>query len=173
MPARRVIVVAETRSLGAAVSELLVSDGLDAPLVRDLAEAEHQAAMIRAKHRLVLVAAASGRECETVERWPHSSLREAPLVVVGARDLDPTSRARLHVVPLPLDPVQFLDLVRSLLGIPVRGRTGDTGAVRVGPDVTPPHREEATSPHLRPVSPPGRDLELDTILEPRASPPRA
>ena len=127
------IVVGETRSLGLAVTELLASDCLDAVLVGDLSAAEQHAASRPAAAPFVLVAAASGRTCETLERWPTSSLRAAELVVVGARDLERAERPRLHLVPLPLEPHRLLSLVRSLLGAAPPTRSGyseTTGASR-------------------------------------------
>jgi hypothetical protein len=129
----RVIVVGETYSLGMAVAELLTSDGIGTVLVTRFDEAERQASARSDTSPLVLVAAANGPECVTVERWPESSLSEAELVVVGARGLEPSDVPHLHLVSLPLEPGRLLVLVRSLLTRPFSAppdRSGPPNAVR-------------------------------------------
>jgi hypothetical protein len=158
MAEAQVIVVGETRSLGLAVAELFASDCIDAVLVGGLDEAERHAAARPTAAPFVLVAAASGRYCETLERWPTSSLRGADLVVVGARELVGTGRPRLHLVPLPLEPHRLLALVRMLLGEPPRPRAGyseSPGIVRTPPlTYPPPHRDRAWDPISVPHLPP-------------------
>lgn len=172
----RVIVVGETRSLGVAVAELLVSDGLEVVLVETLDEGESYAAANPSAAPFVLVAAASGRACATAVRWPESSLRDSELVVVGAREVDQRYRTHLHLVPLPLEPHRLLALVRLLLGLPLRERTGysdPAGAVRFHARTFATHRTEPT-PELVPRTPtPPRLAAHDFLLRPRASPSRA
>jgi NAD(P)-dependent dehydrogenase (short-subunit alcohol dehydrogenase family) len=124
MPEQLVIVIGETKSLGAAVTELFLTDGLDVVLVDNLAEGERWAMEDGQPRSIVLVAAANGRRCETVERWIKSTLRHRDLVVVGAREVDRTYRPHLHIVPLPLEPRRLLALVRTLLGLALHESSG-------------------------------------------------
>jgi hypothetical protein len=121
-----IIVIAETPSLGSALLELFASDHLEAHMVDHLVAAERYASTRPAAAPALLVAAANGRGCVTVEQWPKSSLRNSALVVVGARDVDRSEQARLHIVPLPLDPRRLLALVRNLAGVPGPTRGGPT-----------------------------------------------
>jgi hypothetical protein len=124
MSEHRVIVVGETRSLGTAVAELFIADGIEVVLVEELSEGERWAAKADPGDSFVLVAAANGPRCESVDQWAKSTLRHCDLVVVGAREVDRSYRPRLHLVPLPLEPRRLLGLVRALLGLPLHLSSG-------------------------------------------------
>jgi hypothetical protein len=131
-----VVVVAETPTLGAAVHELLQSDGLDSHEVSDLAAAERELATRPAPRRGVVVVAANEAHCRTVRQWPSSAVHGLPLVVIGARDVSVGAVPGLHLVSLPLDPPALIALVRSLQSGPSRwdpryGRA-ESGAVAPG-----------------------------------------
>jgi hypothetical protein len=156
MPARTALVIGETPSLATAVADLLLADGLDVVLLSTLADGETWAATAEPGALFVVVAAANGHRCETVLRWPESALHQCDLVVVGAREVDRTYRPRLHIVPLPLDPRQFVALIRGLLGLALHERSGyadPAGTVLLGVPFRTAHR--STSP-LAELLPPRR-----------------
>ena len=109
-----VVVIGETASLAAALVELLETEGVGVVAVRDLQEAETLAGKGPVPPRPLLISASNGHYCPTARRWPEGSLRDSELVVVGTRDPGLRSSGRLHVVPLPLVPADFLNLVREL-----------------------------------------------------------
>jgi hypothetical protein len=111
-----VVVVGETPSLAASLVELLEADGVSVVSVRELREAE---ALVRSgslEPRPLVISASNRHYCLTARRWRMGSLKESELVVVGTRDPLLRSSGRLHVVPLPLIPEEFLGLVRNLAG---------------------------------------------------------
>jgi len=115
--ATEVLVVDETPSLGGSVVSLLEAEGFAVRRFADLHGAESYHTATGAPHAVVVVAS-NTHYCPSVGRWPLGALRDADLVVVGTRDPALRSAGRLHVVPLPLDPQRFLELVRGLLGPP-------------------------------------------------------
>jgi hypothetical protein len=109
-----VVVIGETPSLASALVELLETEGVRVVAVHDLREAELLAGKDPLPAHPLLISASNGHYCPTARQWPEGSLRDSELVVVGTRDPDLRSCGRLHVVPLPLVPTEFLDLVREL-----------------------------------------------------------
>ncbi|HXQ48698.1 MAG TPA: hypothetical protein VN842_02825 [Thermoplasmata archaeon] len=109
-----VVVIGETASLAAALVELLETEGVGVVAVRDLQEAETLAGKGPVPPHPLLISASNGHYCPTARRWPEGPLRDSELVVVGTRDPGLRSTGRLHVVPLPLVPSEFLNLVREL-----------------------------------------------------------
>jgi len=110
----RLVVVGETPSLASALVDLLRSEGLAVGVVRDVREAAALPPKAPSAPRL-FISASNSRHCETADRWQAGWLEGTDLIVVGTRDPDLRSEGRLHIVPLPLIPAEFLALVRSLL----------------------------------------------------------
>lgn len=118
MPELGVVVIGETPSLASALVELLETEGVGVIAVRDLREAEAMARKGPLPPRPLLISASNRHSCPTARRWRMGSLHESDLVVVGTRDPMLRSSGRLHVVPLPLVPEEFLTLVRDLSSRP-------------------------------------------------------
>lgn len=116
-----VIVVAETPSLGSAVSELLLAGGLEVSMVPDLATAARALRDGPAHLPKVIVSTPANRPSDTARSWSDGPFRSIPLVVVGVRLTDVPSADRIHFVTLPLSPHQLLELVRSLVDHPGPG----------------------------------------------------
>jgi hypothetical protein len=108
------VVIGETPSLASALVELLETEGVSVVAVRDLCEAEALAGKGPGRGRPLLISASNGHYCPTARKWREGSLRDSELVVVGTRDPELRSSGHLHVVPLPLVPGEFLELVREL-----------------------------------------------------------
>lgn len=109
-----VIVVEETPSLARSLVTLLESDGLEVTPAHLLREIPGLLG-VEGADPPVLVIASNSHYCESARRWAEGGLGDGELVVVGTRDPLLHSRGRLHVVSLPLDPVQLIALIRSLL----------------------------------------------------------
>jgi hypothetical protein len=107
------LVVAETQSLGRSIADLLEAGNLPHRLVDDLATVT-PLSTLAARYPLVIVAC-NERVCATARRWIRGELPEVALVVVGDRDAALGSALGLRVVPLPLRPTPFLQLVEALL----------------------------------------------------------
>ena len=107
--------VDETPSLGGSVVALLEADGLAVRRFADLHGAESYHTGAGGSHPVVVVAS-NAHYCPSASRWALGALRDADLVVVGTRDPALRSAGRLHVVRLPLEPQNLLELVRDLLG---------------------------------------------------------
>ncbi|HYA10349.1 MAG TPA: hypothetical protein VEH10_01570 [Thermoplasmata archaeon] len=117
MTGDEVLVVDETPSLGGSVVALLEAEGLAVRRFADLHGAESYHNGTGAAHAVVVVAS-NTHYCASAGRWALGPLRDADLVIVGTRDPALRSAGRLHVVRLPLDPQEFLELVRGLLRPP-------------------------------------------------------
>ena len=114
MPLPEVVVVAETPSLGSAVLELLIAEGLGATKVDELAEAVRTYQESGGLPRL-LVCASSNRRCQTAWQWATGPFAAVALVVVGTRDSTLPEARRIHFVTLPLSPTVLVELVRTLV----------------------------------------------------------
>jgi len=112
-----VLVVDETPSLGSSVVALLEAEGVSVRRFADLHAAERYHARAGAPHPLVIVAS-NTHYCPSANRWAVGDLRDAHLVVVGTRDPALRSVGRLHVIRLPLQPSEFLELVHELVPEP-------------------------------------------------------
>ncbi|HTZ62102.1 MAG TPA: hypothetical protein VMC82_05640 [Thermoplasmata archaeon] len=108
-----ILIVGETPSLGRSISDLLESAHIPHRLVYDVSAA-HPLATLAARHP-VLVAACNEYFCATVRRWARAEFPGVTLVVVGDRDPGLGAYAGIRVVPLPLVPAPFLELLGSLL----------------------------------------------------------
>lgn len=115
-----VLVVDEAPSLGGSVVGLLEADGIGVRRFADLETAERYHTSGHTGHPVVVVAS-NAHYCPSASRWALGPLRDADLVVVGTRDPALRSAGRLHVVRLPLEPQELLEMVRSLIGPRVRG----------------------------------------------------
>jgi hypothetical protein len=112
-----VIVIEETPSLARSVVTLLESDGLQVAPVHSVREVPGLLAADPSDCP-VLVSASNGHYCESARRWVDGELGEGHLVVVGTRDPLLQSKGRLHVIALPLQPAQLIELIRKLLLVP-------------------------------------------------------
>jgi len=114
MESPEVLVVGETPSLGRSITDLLVSGDVHARYVHDVRSEEPLANLA---HRFpVVVAASNSPFCQTARQWARGEIPGVALVVVGSRDpVLADLPKKVHLVPLPLIPSQFLELVRELI----------------------------------------------------------
>lgn len=110
-----VVVVGEQPDLGSAICDLLKAERFHVVHVRDLAAAERLVASAQAPAFPLLVLASNRPLSPGLRSWSRGALRELDLVLVGAREVSIPRSPRLHVVSLPLDPGEFLKLVRSMV----------------------------------------------------------
>jgi hypothetical protein len=137
----RVLVVGETPSLATAVEVLLYAEAIPTSSV-PAADLLRRLKLVRASSRFpVVVAACNEPSCQTARFWTDEAFPGVNLVVVGGRDPSVRSAGRLHLVRLPLDPSEFIALVRTLL------RDAANPPPRVpGARIRPPRDVERTVP---------------------------
>ena len=116
MQARRVVVVAETSSLAASLSDLLRSAGIAADMVTPLEALETLGERAGPVPAVLLLVASNRRHCPTARRWLHGEFPGTDLVVVGPRDPALAGAPQVPRVALPLRPEELLELVRLRLG---------------------------------------------------------
>jgi hypothetical protein len=113
--ARTVVVVGETPSLGRAIGDLLLTEGIPCRLVSDLSARELDP-RVDAGATVVLVAC-NEAYCRTARRWVRGELPGTTLVVVGARDPALRGLPGVRVVPLPFQREPLVALLRDLLSV--------------------------------------------------------
>jgi hypothetical protein len=113
-----ILVIAEAASLGTAVVDLLVADGLEVERVDALAPEVATRPEAAGPLPEVVVSVPGNRPSGTYRSWAKGPYRGVPLVIVGTRPAEPVSNDLVHLVTLPLSPQGFLRLVRRLAGLP-------------------------------------------------------
>ncbi len=107
----RVLVVAESLSLGRALVDLLDVAGLPARICQDpMLEGPLASFSLRFP---VVVVGSPGFYCETARRWLRGRLPPIPLIVVGSNDPQLPEDHRMYRFPLPLATEEFLRVVRA------------------------------------------------------------
>jgi hypothetical protein len=129
MGAPAVLVVGETPSLGRSVVDLLETAGVPTHFVYDLG-AEPSPSKVSERYPVV-IAVCNEPYCATGRRWMRGELPGAVLVVIGSRDRSIQAITGIRIVPLPLDPGPFLELIDGLLAA-ARAVDGAHGAPRRG-----------------------------------------
>ena len=113
-----ILVVAEAASLGSAVVDLLLEDGLEVKRVNTLSPEPSERPGASAPLPEVVVSVPGNRPSGTYRSWATGPYRGVPLVIVGTRPTEPVSSDLVHLVTLPLSPQRLLGLVRTLAGLP-------------------------------------------------------
>jgi hypothetical protein len=128
MPAREIVVITETPSLGRAIADLLETRGLEHRVIEDT-KGGVPAFAIENRERLLVVACNSSY-CETARRYVRGELSGVQMIVVGSRDPVLTGLPGVVVIPLPLDVSLLLSQLEHLAGVSTKftaDRPGPTG----------------------------------------------
>ncbi|HTW39691.1 MAG TPA: hypothetical protein VMF04_02380 [Thermoplasmata archaeon] len=107
----KILVVGETPSLGRAIFDVLDAYGIESRYTIDLAEVGREGL----REVSVVVAASNSGYCSTLREQEQGRLNMHPLVVVGSRDPKAVAGPKVFPVGLPIEPVSFVQLIRSLL----------------------------------------------------------
>lgn len=113
MQVRRVVVVAETQSLAASLSDLLRSTGIVTDTVTSLEALETLGERAGPVRPSLLLVASNGQRSETARRWVQGEFPGADLIVVGSRDPVLADSPQVPLVDLPLRPEELIELVRQ------------------------------------------------------------
>ena len=116
MSETEVLIVGESPSLGRAVGDLLAAEGVGHRLVYELSPKDI-AGGPSGRPRLVVVVS-HGYYTIAGRRWLHGEMSGVPLLVVGSLDPILEGRAEVHRLGLPLDPVELVRVIFSLVRRP-------------------------------------------------------
>jgi hypothetical protein len=121
---RGICVIGEAPALGVAVMGLLEGEGVPVQLVPRIEQAERLLARGPPGAPPLLLCASNRFECGCVARYRAGAFPATELILVGSRNPKLVSEGRLHVVALPLRPMELLRLVRRLLRAPTGPEAG-------------------------------------------------
>lgn len=105
--------VGETPSLGRAIHDLLETEGIPSRLL--IGPATPALLQDEGHERPVVIVASNDEICVTGRRWVRADPMDVDLLIVGARDPRLLEHPDLPKVRLPIDPAEFLALIRAML----------------------------------------------------------
>ncbi|MDE1819745.1 MAG: hypothetical protein KGJ23_01995 [Euryarchaeota archaeon] len=124
MPRATLVIINESPSLGAGLTDLFEAEGYRVCCARDLSEARPLVSRSRGQETMLLVVASNGHYSPAVQGWINGSLSDLPLVVVGSRDAHLRSHGMLRVIHLPLNVPRFLEEIFDLTNVVVNQPIG-------------------------------------------------